>query len=105
VERKTAASRGTKAFLVERYVPGITSAQLAAVERRLRRAVRDLAAAGAQIRLVSSAFVPAEEVVLSVFEASAEETVIEANVRSGARVDRVQPAELTGEEAEGHGER
>ena len=95
---KSSSSRGTKAFLVERYVPGITRAQLTAVERRLRRAVRDLAGAGAPIRLVSSAFVPAEEVVLSVFEASAEETVIEANARSGARVDRVQPAELSSDE-------
>jgi hypothetical protein len=98
VEGKTSASHGTNAFLVERYVPGITRARLDAVERRLRRAVRDLAEAGAEIRLVSSAFVPAEEVVLSVFEALAEETVIEANARSGARVDRVQPAELSSDE-------
>lgn len=95
MERRTSASRGPKAFLVERYVPGITGAQLAEVERRLRRAVRDLAGAGAKIRLVSSAFVPAEEVVLSVFEASAEETVIEANTRCGAHIDRVQPVELS----------
>jgi len=98
VRPKSSSSRGTKAFLVERYVPGITRAQLAAVERRLRRTVRDLAGAGAPIRLVSSTFVPAEEVVLSVFEASTEETVIEANARSGARVDRVQPAELSSDE-------
>jgi len=95
VERKTTASQASKAFLVERYVPGISRTQLAAVERRLRRAIRELAEAGAEIRLVSSAFVPAEEVVLSVFEASAEETVLEANMRSGANVDRLQPAELS----------
>lgn len=98
MERKTSASRGTKGFLVERYVPGITRAQLDGVERRLRRAVRDLAGAGVEIRLVSSAFVPAEEVVLSFFVASGKETVIEANARSGAHVDRVQPAELSSEE-------
>jgi hypothetical protein len=51
-----------------------------------------------EIRLVSSAFVPAEEVVLSFFVASGKETVIEANARSGAHVDRVQPAELSSEE-------
>ena len=92
------AIRGTKAFLVERYVPGMARAELATIERRLRRAVRDLAGTGAEIRLVSSAFVPAEEVVLSIFEASAEETVIEANARGGARIDRVQPAELSRDE-------
>jgi hypothetical protein len=98
MEGKTSASRGAKAFLVERYVPGITRAQLASVERRLRGAVRDLAGAGAEIRLVSSTFVPAEEVVLSVFEASVEETVLDASARSGAHIDRVQPAELSSDE-------
>ncbi len=44
---------GSKAFLVERYVPGITKEQFDAAERRIRRAVRDLAATGAAIRLVS----------------------------------------------------
>lgn len=73
----------------------MSKAQLAALERRLHRAIRELAAAGSEIRLVSSAFIPAEEVVLSVFEASEEETVMEANARSRARVDRVQPAVLS----------
>jgi len=98
VSEEGSPGSGSKAFLVERYVPGITKVQFEAAERRIRRAVRDLAATGAAIRLVSSAFVPTEEIVLSVFETSAEETVIDANVRSGVHVDRVQPAELSHDE-------
>ena len=67
--------------------------KIALTERRFASA-----GAGVEIRLVSSAFVPAEEVVLSIFEASAEETVIEANARGGARIDRVQLAELSRDE-------
>lgn len=89
---------GSKTFLVERYWPGLTKDQFTAAERRIRRAVRDLVRAGAAIRLVSSTFIPAEEVVLSVFEASGEEAVIDVNVRSGVRFDRVQPVELSDDE-------
>jgi hypothetical protein len=100
VKREGSAGGGPNTFLVERYVPGITSDQFAAAERRIRRAVRDLAGSGELIRLVSSTLIPAEETVLSVFDASGEEAVIEANLRGGVHVDRVQPVELTGAEGQ-----
>jgi hypothetical protein len=89
---------GSKTFLVERYVPGLTKDQFTAADRGIRRAVRDLVQTGAAIRLVSSTFIPAEEVVLSVFEACAQEAVIEANLRGGVRFDRIQSVELSGDE-------
>jgi hypothetical protein len=82
-------------FLVERYWPGISRKKLADAEDRLRSAVRDLVRGGTEIRLVSSLFIPADEVVLTLFEAALEDDVIEANRRSGVPFDRVQPVEVT----------
>ena len=82
-------------FLVERYWPGISREQLADAEQRMRRAARDLARTGMAIRILSSTFIPAEEVVLTLFEAAEEEDVIEANRRSGVPFDRVQPVEVS----------
>jgi len=82
-------------FLVERYWPGISREQLADAEERMRRAVRELAGTGVEIRIVSSTFIPAEEVVLTLFEAPHEDDVIEANRRGGVPFDRVQPVEVS----------
>jgi hypothetical protein len=87
--------RGQRSFLVERYWPGISRDQLADAEERMRRALRELAQHGVDVRLVSSTFVPTEEVVLHLFEARHEEDVIDAHRRSGVRFDRLQPVEVS----------
>lgn len=84
-----------RAFLVERYWPGISQDQLDDAEDRIRRAVGDLARAGARIRLVSSTLIPADEVVLMQFDAASEDDVIEASRRSRVRFDRMQPAQVS----------
>jgi Protein of unknown function (DUF4242) len=82
-------------FLVERYWPGINRSRLADAEERMRAAVRDLARTGVPIRILSSTFIPAEEVVLTLFEATQEDDVVEANRRSGVPFDRVQAVEVS----------
>jgi hypothetical protein len=89
------AKKARAKFLVERYWPGISREQLADAEERMRRAVRELAQGGVEIRILSSTFIPTEEVVLTLFQAPREEDVIEANLRSGVRFDRVQPVEVS----------
>ena len=86
---------------MERYWPGISREQLADAEERMHRAVRELARSGVEIRILSSTFIPAEEVVLTLFEAPHEEEVIEANRRSGVPFDRVQPVEVSQKQSGG----
>jgi len=88
-------ARGKGTYLVERYWPGISREQLADAEERMRRAIRELAQGGMEIRILSSTFIPTEEVVLTLFEAPHEQDVIEANRRSGVPFDRVQPVEVS----------
>lgn len=90
---KAALDRRT--FLVERYWPGISRDQLAEAEERIGHAVCELVEGGVEIRILSSTFIPAEEVVLTLFEAPHDEDVIEANRRSGIPFDRVQPVEVS----------
>lgn len=82
-------------YLVERYWPGVDSTQVSQAEEQVSRAVRDLAQEGAWIRMLGSTFIPAEEVVLTLFEATREADVVEAHVRSGIRFDRLQPVEVS----------
>lgn len=82
-------------FLVERYWPGISRDALAAAQERMRRAIRDLARTGVPIRVLSSTYIPAEEVVLTLFEAAHEDDVIEVSHRSEFPFDRVQPVEVS----------
>ena len=57
-------------YLVERYLPGITSEELAAARARLRLATADLTAGGEVVRYLGSTFVPAEESCFCQFEAA-----------------------------------
>jgi len=82
-------------FLVERYWPGISRERLADAEERMSRAARDLAWSGVEIRILSSMLIPAEEVVLTLFEAADEEDVIEVSRLSEVSFDRVQPVEMS----------
>lgn len=85
-------------FLVERYWPGLSRPKLARAEEQIRFAVQALARRGREVRVLSTTFIPAEEVVLTLFEASREEDVIEVNRVSEVPFDRVQCVEVTGTE-------
>jgi hypothetical protein len=57
-----------KAYMVERYLPGITEGELEEANTRLTAAVRALAAQGVEVRYLSSTFIPAEESCFYRFE-------------------------------------
>jgi uncharacterized protein DUF4242 len=66
---------GVKEWMVEQYLPGITAVELDEASARLVAAVSDLAARGAEIKLVGSTFVPEEDSCFCRFEASSSEVV------------------------------
>lgn len=83
------------AYLVERYWPGVDAAQISQAEKEVCRAVRDLARKGTSIRVLCTTFIPAEEVVLTLFEATREADVLEVHERSGVLFDRLQMVEVS----------
>jgi predicted TIM-barrel fold metal-dependent hydrolase len=83
------------AYLVERYWPGANPTRVSRADEQVRRAVRDLAQEGTRIRMLGSTFIPAEEVIFTLFEAAREADVVEAHTRSGVRFDRLQPVEVS----------
>jgi hypothetical protein len=83
------------AYLVEHYWPGVDAAQISQAEEEVCRAVRDLVRKGTSIRVLCSTFIPAEEVVLTLFEATQEADVLEVHERSGVLFDRLQIVEVS----------
>jgi len=81
-------------YLIERYWPGANRDQMTSAADRMDTAARELVVGGRDVRLLSSVFLPTDEVVLSLFEAASEEDVVEVNRRSCVPFDRVQPVEV-----------
>jgi hypothetical protein len=73
-------------FIVERYWPGVTVADVRLAEAALR------AADGADSRYLGSILMPGDEVVLFRFDAVSAEQVAASGARAGLRCDRVVPA-------------
>ena len=81
-------------FLMERYWPGVGRADVATAEERLCRAAGELTHDGTPIRIVSSTWIPADEVALTLFEAGEEDDVLEVSRRGGYPFDRLQRVEV-----------
>jgi hypothetical protein len=81
-------------FLTERYWPGVTRSDVATTEESLRRTADDLSRDGVPIRVLSSTWIPADEVVLTLFEAGEEDDVREVCRLSDYAFDRMQPVEV-----------
>jgi len=88
-------SHAPNLFLAERYWPGATSEEFAATERRIRAAIQELTRSGSVVRLLASTFIPGEESVLQLFEASGRDVLVEVGRRSGLAFDRIQLAEMS----------
>ena len=80
---------GLVRYIVERYWPGVTLERLRSSELEAYRAVADLRASGRRIRYLGSTLIPAEECVLSVYEAESHESIAEANRRAGLTFARI----------------
>jgi hypothetical protein len=77
-------------YLVERYWPGVTAADVDAVGRRLTQLGSDDAT------FIASTLIPADEVVFFEFSAVDEAAVLELAGRAELRCDRLVSAERNG---------
>ena len=78
--------------MVERYVPGISRAELERALERLDETARELRSEGADVRYLGSTIVPEDEACFCQFEGLSEELVAETNRRAGIAFDRIVPA-------------
>ena len=79
------------AYLVERYLPGLSEADVRAALRRAEAACADLRAAGTEISYRGSIFLPLEEACFCRFDSDRAEAVTEVNQRAQfafARISR-----------------
>jgi hypothetical protein len=76
-------------FLVERYWPGVTAADVRAVDARLTRL------GGADATFVASTLIPADEIVFFEFQAVHDAAVLDLARQAGLRCDRLVSAVRT----------
>ena len=79
-------------FLLECYWPDVTLGRAATAVARARSAAAAMTLGGRPVRYVNGIFVPSEESVLCVFEASSARDVAETARRAGLRADRIVAA-------------
>lgn len=79
-------------YLVERYWPGVTAEELLAARERERAVIARMSAEGASIRVVSSTLIPADEVLLSIYEAPTATVVRRLNEQAAIPFDRIVEA-------------
>lgn len=79
----------TSRFLVERYWPGVSLADLSAAVADLRLALGSTRTAGSRVRHIRTTLVVVDETVFSVFEADSMESVSALNDRIGWPYDRI----------------
>lgn len=66
-------------YVVERYLPGMTARQLAALQRAVLKSSRSFAADGQAVRYLRSIFLPGESRCLCLFEAEDADLAREVN--------------------------
>jgi hypothetical protein len=81
-------------YLVERYLSGLTAADVHAAIRRMTAVAEEMAAEGIPIRYVTSAFIPEEEACFCQFEAPSCEAVAAANERAAFPYARILAVDL-----------
>jgi Nickel responsive protein SCO4226-like len=79
-------------YLVERYLPGTTGADLASAVARVASAAEQMTAEGIAVRYLGGTFVPVDETCFCEFEAPSHETVVWANERADVPFARILPA-------------
>lgn len=76
-------------YLVERYLPGLSEADVRSGASRVQAACLELSAAGREVRYMGSIFLPLEEACFCRFESDRSETVAQANERAEFAFARV----------------
>lgn len=79
------------AYLVERYLPGLSEADVRAAVRRGEVACAELRAAGTEIHYRGSIFMGLEEACFCRFDSDRVEAVTEVNQRAGFAFARISP--------------
>jgi uncharacterized membrane protein len=77
------------AYLVERYLPGLSEADVRSGVSRVQAACAELTAAGRGVRYIGSIFLPLEEACFCRFDGDRSETVAEVNERAQFAFARV----------------
>jgi hypothetical protein len=81
-------------YLVERYLPGLTAADVHDAVRRMTTVTEEMAAEGTPIRYLTSAFIAEEEACFCQFEALSREVVAAANERAAFPYARILAVDL-----------
>jgi hypothetical protein len=81
-------------YLVERYLPGLTAADVHAAIRRMTVIAEEMATEGTPIRYLTSAFIPEEEACFCQFEAPSRDAVAAANDRASFPYARILAVDL-----------
>ncbi len=79
-------------YMVERYLPGITSDQLEAAAARAKSTTAQMTQQGTPVRYLRSTFIPGEEKCFCLFEGSSAEVVKQANERAEIPFERIVEA-------------
>ena len=79
-------------YLVERYLPGTTAADVAATVELVESTTAQMATEGIPVRYLGATFVPEDETCFCEFEAHSREAVERANERANVRFARILPA-------------
>jgi Protein of unknown function (DUF4242) len=81
-------------YLVERYLPGLTAADVHAAIRRTTAVAEEMAGDDIPIRYLTSAFIAEEEACFCQFEAPSREAVAAANERAAFPYARILAVEV-----------
>jgi hypothetical protein len=79
-------------YMVERYLPGITSDQLTAAAGRAKATTARMTEEGTPVRYLRSTYVPGEDKCYCLFEGPSEDAVRQANERAEIPLERVVEA-------------
>jgi uncharacterized protein DUF4242 len=89
-------------YVVERYLPGVSSSELERVLAGLRRTTREMRDEGTPVRYLGSTIVPEDEACFCQFEGPSQAAVAEASRRAGVAFDRIVSAIAVSPGARGH---
>jgi hypothetical protein len=95
---QTTAKEEVVVYLVERYLPGLTEAELRAACLRVRDAAEAATARGGPVAHLSCAFVPTEESVFCLFEGASADEVRSVSEAAAFPFERITEVLLVTEE-------